>query len=269
MKIGDEIIGYSAAISGQLTINSRAVEGVAEDHAVGSEVFKYELNGISLRRINNVVYDISDTDIESDSYYIEVDRRSVSSIEGKSIGNNRLVDATYPQVSFTNELICGGENIKASENILFNRINPRYNTISPGKETSISSNIRTTTGTSIDGNETSFIFKNQIEPVIVNQETDLNSVRMVCSRANELNQSVFDNVAGKRSFSSTLTLNTTNENLSPMIFLNDSTVEFILDNINRPVTDYVADSSTNSTINDRHEAIYVSNPVNLAQPAIP
>ena len=267
VKIGDEIIAYNAATSGQLTIDSRAVEGVAEDHAVGSEVFKYELNGISLRRINNVVYDISDTDIESDSYYIEVDRRSVSSIEGKSIGNNRLVDATYPQVSFTNELICGGENIKASENILFNRINPRYNTISPGKETSISSNIRTTTGTSIDGNETSFILKNQIEPVIVNQETDLNSVRMVCSRANELNQSAFDNVAGKRSFSSTLTLNTTNENLSPMIFLNDSTVEFILDNINRPVTDYVADSSTNSTINDRHEAIYVSNPVNLAQPA--
>ena len=267
VKIGDEIIGYSTAISGQLTIDSRAVEGVAEDHAVGSKVFKYELNGISLRRINNVVYDISDTDIESDSYYIEIDRGATSSIEGKSIGINRSTDATYPQVSFTNELIGGGENIKASENILFNRINPRYNIISPGKETSISSNIRTTTGTSIDGRETSFIFKNEIEPVISNQENDLNSVRMVCSRANELNQSAFDNVAGRRSFTSTVTLNTTNENLSPMIFLNDSTVEFILDNINRPVTNYVADSSTNSITNDRHEAIYVSNPVNLAQPA--
>ena len=93
---------------------------------------------------------------------------------------------------------------------------------------------------------------------------------MVCSRANELNQSVFDNVSGKRSFNSTLTLNTTNENLSPMIFLNDSTVEFILRQYNRPVTDYVADSSTNSTIiMIRHEAVYVSNIVNLAQPAIP
>ena len=101
--------------------------------------------------------------------------------------------------------------------------------------------------------------KNQIEPVILNQENELNGVRMVCSRANELNQSAFNNVSGKRSFNSTLTLNTTNENLSPMIFLNDSTTEFILDNINRPVTDYVADSSTNSFDNDRHEAIYVSN----------
>ena len=47
---------------------------------------KYEFNGISLRRINNVVYDISDTGIESDSYYIEVDRGATSTIEGKSIG---------------------------------------------------------------------------------------------------------------------------------------------------------------------------------------
>ena len=71
VKIGDEVVGYNTAISGELTIDSRAVEGIAEDHAVGSEVIKYELNGISLRRINNVVYDISDTDITSDSYYIE------------------------------------------------------------------------------------------------------------------------------------------------------------------------------------------------------
>ena len=267
VKIGDEIIGYNAATSGQLTISSRAVEGIVEDHAVGSEVIKYELNGISLRRINNVVYDISDTDITSDSYYIEIDRGATSSIEGKSIGLNRSTDATYPQVSFTNELIGGGEYIKASENILFNRINPRYNILSPGKETSISSNIRTTTGTSIDGNETSFIFENKIEPVIPNQENELNTVRMVSSRTNELNQPAFSNVAGRRSFSSTVTLNTTNENLSPMIFLNDSTTEFILDNINRPVINYVTDSSTNSIDSDQHEAIYVSNVVNLAKSA--
>ena len=267
VKIGDEVVGYNTAISGELTIDSRAVEGIAEDHAVGSEVIKYELNGISLRRINNVVYDISDTDITSDSYYIEIDRGATSSIEGKSLGVNRSTDATYPQVSFTNELIGGGKYIKASENILFNRINPRFNILSPGKETSVSSNIRTTTGTSVDGNETSFIFKNQIQPVLLNQENELNGVRMVCSRSNELNQSAFNNVSGNRSFNSTLTLNTTNENLSPMIFLNDSTTEFILDNINRPVINYVTDSTTNSFDNDQHEAVYVSNIVNLAQPA--
>ena len=110
---------------------------------------------------------------------------------------------------------------------MFNRINPRFNVISPGKETSVSSNIRTTSGTSVSGNEVSFNLQNRVIPVIPNQENDLNSVRMVCSRANELNQSAFNNVSGKRSFNSTVTLNTTNENLSPMILLDDSVVEFI------------------------------------------
>lgn len=180
---------------------------------------------------------------------------------------NRATNGTYPQVSFATELIGGGSEIKASENILFNRINPRFNILSPGRQTSISANIRTTTGTSIDGNETSFNLQNTVESVIPNEENYLDSVRMVCSRVNELNQSSFTNVSGKRSFNSTVTLNTTNENLSPMIFLNDSTVEFISDNINRPVTNYSTDSSANSINNDPHEAVYVSNVITLAQPA--
>ena len=52
-----------------------------------------------------------------------------------------------------------------------------------------------------------------------------------------------------------------------MILLNDSVVEFISDAINRPVTNYATDSSTNSIDNDSHDAIYVSNIINLAQPA--
>jgi hypothetical protein len=267
VKIGDEIIGYSTATTTQLTIDTRGVEGVIETHEIGDQIMKYEFNGISLRRINNVVYDISDTDIESDGYYIEVDRGATSTIEGKSIGLNRSTDGSYPQVSFTTELIGGGTEIKASENIMFNRINPRFNVISPGKETSVSSNIRTTSGTSVSGNEVSFNLQNRVIPVILNQENDLSSVRMVCSRANELNQPAFANVSGKRSFNSTVTLNTTNENLSPMILLDDSVVEFISDGINKPVTNYATDSSTNSIDNDPHDAVYVSNIVSLAQPA--
>lgn len=268
IKIGDEVIEYSAASSNQLTVKARAIEGIVENHEVGAKVFKYEFAGISLRRINNVVYDISDTGIESNSYYIEIDRGTTSTIEGKSISsNNRSTDGTYPQVSFVSELIGGGNEIKATENILFNRINPRFNILSPGRQTSVSANIRTTSGTSIDGNEVSFNLANNIEPVTPNQENDLSSVRMVCSRVNELNQSAFDNVSGRRSFNSTLTLNTSNENLSPMIFINDSTVEFISDNINKPITNYAGDSRVNSISADPHESVYVSNTITLAQPA--
>ena len=268
VKIGDEVIAYETAANNLLTINSRAVEGVAEDHAIDDQVMKYEFNGLSLRRINNVVYDISDTGIESDSYYIEVDRGATSTIGGKSLGNNRSTGiGTLPQASFSTLLIGGGDGIKASENIMFNRINPRFDIISPGRQTSVTSNIRTTSGTSIDGNEVSFTLGNTIQEVTPNRENDLTSVRMVCSRVNELNQSQFANVSGKRSFNSTLTLNTTDENLSPIIFSDTSTVEFILDDINSPITDYTTDSRVNSLSNDPHEAIYVTNTVNLAQPA--
>ena len=268
VKIGDEVIAYETAANNLLTINSRAVEGVAEDHAIDDQVMKYEFNGLSLRRINNVVYDISDIGIESDSYYVEVDRGATSTIEGKSLGNNRSIGiGTLPQASFSTLLIGGGDDIKASENIMFNRINPRFDIISPGSQTSVTSNIRTTSGTSIDGNEVSFTLENDIQEVTPNRENDLTSVRMVCSRVNELNQSQFTNVSGKRSFNSTLTLNTTDENLSPIIFSDTSTVEFILDNINSPITDYTTDSRVNSLSNDPHEVIYVTNTVNIAQPA--
>jgi hypothetical protein len=90
---------------------------------------------------------------------------------------------------------------------------------------------------------------------------------MVCSRVNELNQSVFDSVVGRRSFTSTVTLNTTDENLSPMIFVDNSTVVFSSDNINRPITDFVNNSGANSITNDPHAAVYVSNIISLAQPA--
>ena len=55
VKIGDEIVGYSSAISNELTIDERGVEGVVQNHSVGDEITKYEFSGVSLRRINNVV----------------------------------------------------------------------------------------------------------------------------------------------------------------------------------------------------------------------
>jgi len=267
VKIGDEVIEYQSATTGQLKTLSRGIQGITQNHDINSEVFKYEFSGISLRRINGVVYDISDIDIRDNSYYIEVDRGATSTITGQNIGVNRSSDGIYSQLSFATELNGGGNEINATENIMFNRINPRYDLLIPGSQTSVTSNIRTTTGTSIDGTETSFVLGNVLEEVTPNEENELNSVRMVCSRVNELNQSAFDASVGRRSFKSTLTLNTTNENLSPVVFIDTSTVEFISNNINRPVTDFVNDFGANSILNDPHSAVYVSKIITLAQPA--
>jgi len=261
VKIGDEIIEYTAAASNQLTINSRGFGNtISQTHVVNSKVMKYEFGGVSLRRINGVTYDISDTGIEANRYYVEIDRSSTH-------GLDRSADsATRPQLSFTG-VIGGGDKIRASENILFNEVTPRFDVSAPGKLTSVTAAVRTTTGTSIDGSEVSFQRLNTVDTVLLNESNSLDSTRIVCSRVNELNQPVFNNVAGRRSFTAALTLNTEDSNLSPIIYLDDSTVEFTSNNVNSPVSDYTTNAATRSFLNDPHAATYVSNVVNLAQPA--
>ena len=74
VKIGDEVISYESAVSNKLGNLGRGIEGKTESHEIGSKVEKYEFSGVSLRRINNVINDISDTEIDPNVYYIEVDR---------------------------------------------------------------------------------------------------------------------------------------------------------------------------------------------------
>ena len=262
VKIGDEVISYTQSTTGQLggTL-TRGVEGKIESHEVGSKVEKYEFSGVSLRRINNVTHDISDTGIDSNGYYIEVDRSA-------TYGVDRSTDtATIPQVSFNRQFVGGGNNVYATENIQFNSVNPRFFIEAPGDSTSVSAVVRTTTGTSINGTETSFQLLNEVEPVELNSFNNLKSTRIVCSRVNELQQPAFNNVSGRRSFTTAVTLNSTDENLSPIINLEDSTIEFASNYLNRPITDFASDSRVNSILDDPHSAIYVSDTIGLSKPA--
>jgi hypothetical protein len=62
-------------------------------------------------------------------------------------------------------------------------------------------------------------------------------------------------------------LNTSDSNLSPIVYLDTSFTEFISSRLNNPVSDYASDNRVNSTLNDPHSTIYVSNTVNLVKPA--
>ena len=84
---------------------------------------------------------------------------------------------------------------------------------------------------------------------------------------NELQQPVFNNVTDRTSFTVAVTLNSTDENLSPIINLEDSNVEFASNYLNNPVTNFATDSRVNSILDDPHSAIYVSDIVNLSKPA--
>jgi hypothetical protein len=259
IKIGNEIIKYESIGSGFLGTITRGIDStISIDHSVNNLMYKYELNGISLRRINKT-HDISDLGIELDGYYLEIDRMAN--------GVDRSMDgspAGMPQLQFTSESTLGGSKVLASENILYSSIVPTYDIITPGSSTSVSAVIRSVSGTSASGTETSFL-DNGFEPIQLNTLNTLKSVRLVCSKENEIEY--LSNLPRNKSFTTGITLSTTDSNLSPIIFLDTAFTEFISNRLNSPVFDYALDGRSNSILDDPHAVVYVSRSVNLVQPA--
>jgi hypothetical protein len=256
IKIGNEIIKYESIGNGFLGTITRGIDStIPIDYSANTLVYKYELNGVSLRRINTT-HDISDLDIELDGYYLEIDRTSN--------GTNRSIDGIMPQLQFTSESSLGGSNILATENILYSSIVPTYDIITPGSSTSVSSAIRSISGTSVSGTETSFL-DNGFEPIQLNSLNIMKTVRLVCSKENETEY--LNNLPRNKSFTTGITLSTTDSNLSPIIFLDTAFTEFISNRLNSPVSDYISDSRSNSILDDPHAAVYVSRAVNLIKPA--
>ena len=263
VKIGNEIIKYESIGNGFLGTITRGIDStISIDHNVNSLMYKYELNGVSLRRINTT-HDIDDLDIGLDGYYLKIDRIANGenrSIDGLISGNA----ANAPQLQFTSESTLGGSKVLATENILYSSVVPTYDIITPGSSTSVSAVIRSVSGTSVSGNETSFL-DNGFEPIQLNTLNTLKTMRLVCSKENETEY--LNNLPRNKSFTTGITLSTTDSNLSPIIFLDTAFTEFISNRLNSPVSDYASDNRSNSILNDPHAAIYVSRAVNLVNPA--
>ena len=261
--IEDEIIKYTSVGVGQLLGITRGIDStVIVDHDISTLVYKYELAGVSLKRINKT-HTISDTGIDIDSYYVQFDRSSFDSNT-----TNRSLDqgsggtpANSPQISFSREEICGGSMVEATENIQYESINPHSAAISPENGTSLTAEIRTTSGTSVNGTETSFIDL-QYEPVKLDVPNDLTSTRIVCSRINEQTY-----LSSAKSFTLKVNLATEDPNVSPMLLWKNTSAEFIGSRLNKPITDFDLDPRVNAFIGDPHAAIYVSNLVRLKQAA--
>ena len=263
VKIGNEIIKYQSIGSGFLGTITRGIDStISINHDVTSLMYKYELNGVSLRRINTT-HDIDDLDIGLDGYYLQIDRTT----NGENRGTDGFIGANpanAPQLQFTSESTLGGSKVLASENILYSSIVPTYDLITPGSSTSVSAVIRSVSGTSVSGTETSFL-DNGFEPVQLNALNTLRSMRLVCSKENETEY--LSNLRRNKSFTTGITLSTTDSNLSPIIFLDTAFTEFISSRLNSPVSDYALDGRSNSILDDPHAAVYVSRAVNLVNPA--
>jgi len=266
VKVGTEIIGYQSVGNGILNIGSgsnkqRGVDStIVIDHNVNSIIKKHEIGGVSIRRLEVANLSLSNL-IGLDHYHVTFDR--------SANGKDRSTDtSTSPQLSFNTESFVGGSNVKASQNILYGALVPRYDVLTPtgvnGATTGIEASIRTTTGTSVDGQESSFVDKG-FQTVQLNSYNPLESVRLVASKVNE-NQYL----ASEKSFTTILNFTSNDENISPIVKLSSgSETEFINHRLNNPIglENYDIDNRVNSIIDDPHSAEYISNTVVLNNPA--
>jgi len=253
--INNEVISYSAVTTNSLTILNRGVnQSIIRDHSINDTVYKYELNGVSLTRINTSHTMPSNQTLKTnrgiDNYHIQFNR------SGRSSGDDML--------NFTTNSILGGSNCRSSQNIQFNQIIPQFNVITPNN-TNVSSSVRTVSGTSSGGSETSFLDQG-FEDVSLNNINNLSSTRLVCSRVNEVNRT--PSLPRSRSLTLGIKMETLNSNVSPVIDLTEAAT-FVLNRnrINNPIADYIRDARVNKLSDDPHSSVYISKRINLIKPA--
>ena len=271
VKINNEIIKYTGVTTTTSTLNNitRSLDNTkAGDYAVNDKIFKYELNGVSLRRINasHSFLPTNDTKypIDVDHYWIKVgvSSRGIDRATGNASG--------FPELFFSENKSGGSYDQQyvqvgnaygpmATQNIAFNIVRPNVATLLP-EGTEISAKIRTFSGNSPDGNLTAFVDQGY-EDISLNTNNYLTTPRIVASKSNELEKLI--DFPGRKSFTLQTTLSTDDPKVSPMIDLDRVNMITIMDRLNSKVTDYASDRRVNSVDQDPSAAIYLSKVVNL------
>jgi hypothetical protein len=265
--IGEEVISYTGISGNSLIDVTRGIDGTkSQPYGIGVAgisvpVYKYEFNGVSLRRINKV-HNFADVTglhpIELNSYFIKIDMS-----DNAGIGSDRTNDLYFKETIQT-----GNSGTILTNNIQFEAITPNVAYIIPAK-TNISCKIRTFTGTSINGNEKSFV-DDGFTTISLNDTYYFDTPRIICSDVNE--ERYITESPGNKSFSMEFLLTTEDSRISPVI--DDIQVNAILTSnlINSPYgvnenSNYANDDTIRSLYDDKHATIYLSKPVRLKIPA--
>ena len=245
--IGNEVVQYTSVGTNQLsgTITRGVDDSLAMTYPIGTPVQKYELSGVSLRKINkqhslvNVTSGIEDK-VTLDSYHVK--------ITGSKF--------------FSKDKFGGGVKGRATRNLQFDSITPTVAHSLPSG-TDISANIRTTSATSVSGGESSFQDKG-FENVSLVNETKFLDTRMVASFDNE--QAQLSELPGGKSFTLQMQMSTDNEDVSPVVDAFRSSISTRSSRVNSPIGNYATSSRANK-VDDPHETIYQTKVIKLDTPA--
>jgi hypothetical protein len=258
--VNSEIISYTGVTADTLTGITRGVDSTLQiRHPANSFIYKYELGGVSLRRINTT-HTLQDADDDKentlDSYYIKIDP--------SSNGVNRSTGISLPKLYLNSTKSTGGSIIEATQNIQYEIAQPLVQTFTP-PQTTITASLRTISGTSIDGSEESFLDRGT-QTIKLNEDNFFENPRIIAARVNE--RAFLNNIIqGNKSLQMTLNLSTTNQYLSPVIDLDRVGMILTSNRVNSPVTSYSSDERVSLLETDPNAFVYASTPIQLEVPA--
>ena len=213
--IGKEIISYTSVLNDRLQGLTRGIDNSNKvEHSAGSKIVKYELSGVSLRRLNKI-HNLEDVDanieepITFDRYTVKVDMTS------SGVDRTQEQSTNLPNLFFNQTKSTGGSVIRATQNIPYEIVTPMVQNLTvPG--TSITGQIRTVTGQGLSGEEIAWR-DNGFESITLNESNYLKSTRLVASNVN--GDDKLQTLPGNKSFILNINLNTDNRSLTPMIDL--------------------------------------------------
>tara|TARA_B100001564_G_scaffold121475_1_gene101360 strand:- start:25870 stop:33417 length:7548 start_codon:yes stop_codon:yes gene_type:complete len=265
VQIGEEILKYEGVVagsgtSGTLTGIGRAAEGVSASHATNDLVYKYEFNNVSLRRINTT-HDLADVTIADalsiDGYHIKIDMASN--------GTNRTgAGGTFvPKTNYLTDGTTNTRSARGSYNIPYSLIIPDVTSTTP-ENTYILASARTISETSVSGDEVAFVDQG-FQDVQFNKKNYFETQRMVASSVNQ--DEKLTELPGQKSFTLNLDLLSYDRRISPMIDMNHSSVIFVSNRVDGPITNFATDPRVTGIPNDPNSMIYVTKNVLLENPA--
>jgi hypothetical protein len=269
LLIGEEIIEYTSSTTTTLGGITRGT--LTKSYPVGTPVFKYELGGVSLARINKT-HALSSATIANpitlDSYHIKLDmseKLGNGNTDSLGASNNadRSVNTPFNKLFIGGSKTAGGYNVKATQNVPFEGVKPLVHNMTV-EGTTLTAQIRTVTSQSISGTEIPYVDAG-FEDLALNQNNYFDSPRAIYSKVNE--DAKLTGLNGNKSVQMRMLLGTTNTLVSPQIDLQRCSLETFSNRINSEITNYATDPRVNTLFEDPNACQYISKEVTLENPA--
>ena len=267
VKIGNEVIKYNNVTGNVITIAERGSDKI--DYSVGTAVHKYELGGVSLARVNKThglstsTSTAASGSIGFDFYNVKIDQTS-KSINGTAFdATDRSTDVGFPKLYFNQTKSCGGYDIKATQNMAFEAINPIIHNMTV-TGTTIGAEVRTTSASGMSNSEIPYIDQG-FESITIGETNYLTSSRAIYAKVNEDER--LDNIEGNKSLQIRVSLNTTNTKLSPVLDAQRISTILVSNRVDNVIDNYATDRRVKTLLEDPTACQYISKEIRLENPA--